>query len=127
MNKYIVLNGKRYAALAKTWGETYSKPMTVRQTLLGETDATYGPGMVRGWTGDVKAYAQAPSSEWGTLSDLMDAIETRGVVSFTDHYGNTCNVHITGPGQMQSLHNMWDAASHAFYVPLVLTRHVEVL
>jgi hypothetical protein len=125
MNKYVVLNGKQYVTLAKTWTQTFVKPMVVRQTLLGETDATYGPNIVHGWSGEVKALVEVPSAEWGTISDLMAAIETMGVIPFVDHYGTACSVHLSGPGGMRSLTNMWDAASNAFYVPLLLTKHVE--
>jgi hypothetical protein len=127
MNKYVVLNGKRYVTLAKQWTPTFAKPMLVRQTLLGETDATYGPGVQRGWAGEIKAPVEAPSAEWGTITDLMAAIGTLAAVPFVDHYGEACSVHLTGPGAMRSLHNMWDAASNAFYVQVLLTRHVEAV
>jgi hypothetical protein len=127
MNKYVVLNGKRYTTLAANWTPTFAKPMTVRQTLLGSTDVAYGPGVIEGWQGEIKAYAQAPSSEWGTITDLMTAIKTLGAVTFVDHLGTSCTVHVTGPGNQRSLHNMWNASSNCFYVPVQLTKHVEAV
>ena len=122
MNKYITLNGKKYATLSKTWVPTFQKPMTVRTTLLGEVSATYGPTTIKGWQGEIKAPASVSDNSWGTIDDLITALDILGPVSFIDHVGTTVNVHITATGNQRALINMWDSSNNSFFVPVALTR-----
>ena len=122
MNEYITLNGKKYVTLAKTWIPTFQKPMTVRNTLLGEVSATYGPAVIKGWQGEIKAPASVSDASWGTVDDLLSALDTLGPVSFTDHMGVTVDVHVTMTANRRALVNVWDSASNCFYVPVAMTR-----
>ena len=122
MNTYVVLNGKKYVTVAKTWIPTFQKPMTVRNTLLGEVSATYGPAVIKGWQGEIKAPVQVEDASFGTVQDLLAALDTLGPVSFTDHEGTTVDVHVTMTANRRSLVNVWDSASNCFYVPVAMTR-----
>lgn len=122
MNNYITLNSKQYLCPAKEWKRVFSKPSTIRKTLAGSTDVTYGAAAFEEWRGQIEApyYAASP---WGTISDLETVIQLLTSCSFTDHYGNTSTVHVVGPEFTEtSLMAMWDSASNKFYIPVRLVK-----
>jgi hypothetical protein len=54
MNNYIILDGKKYKTPAKRWSPVYGKPATVKTTLMGVVDVTYGPGFYNEWQGEIE-------------------------------------------------------------------------
>ncbi len=54
MNNYITLDGKKYMTPAKFWQPYVDKPATVRKTLMGATDVTFGPAVTEEWRGQIE-------------------------------------------------------------------------
>ncbi len=86
MNDYIVLNGKKYKTPAKFWQPYVDKPATLRKTLLGETDVTFGPAVTEEWRGQIE----------GPIVPIYDIpqIETATAVGTVSGAGDV-NVQIT--------------------------------
>jgi hypothetical protein len=116
MNNYIVLDGKKYTTRADSWTEIIEKPNSVRYTLTGELDITYGSSIPTIWTGEIVAPVTARALGWGTVSDLETSLVKQESVTFYDHYGSGHNVHSVMPIQGRSLSNMWDDMNNVFYV-----------
>ena len=86
MNNYIVLNGKRYMTVHKNWKPVVGKPATVRYTLSGETDVTYGTGTEVGWSGEISCPVTPISSAWGAIEDMRLLKTYMAPVAFVDHF-----------------------------------------
>ncbi len=86
MNDYIVLDGKKYKTPAKFWQPYVDKPATVRKTLLGDTDVTFGPAVTEEWRGQIEGPVTV-------LYDLLQ-IETAAAVGTVTIAGYV-NVQIT--------------------------------
>lgn len=122
MNDYITLNGKRYKTPSTNWAPVYNKPSTVRYTLLGAADATYGPAMGYEWQGEIEVPYSA-TAPWGSLSDFQATLALMTSCSFIDHLGTSYTVHVVGPQfRQRSLMSMWDSNSNKFYIPVRLIK-----
>jgi hypothetical protein len=123
MNNYILLDGKRYATQTKAWTPTVDKPNTIRKTLAGELDVTYGPGAFEEWIGTVEAPVTPISSSWGSIQDLRATLLKRASVEFEDHYGiQRWDVHCIGPFKERSLSPMWDALSNIWFMDVKIVK-----
>jgi len=87
MNDYITLDGYKYRTPARNWAPAEHKPASVKTTLLGEVDATYGPTTTYEWRGEIAAPVTSPGTGWGTIADLRLSLKKRSALSFSDHYG----------------------------------------
>lgn len=114
MFDYIILDGKKYATLAKTWQPLEQKPVTARQLANGDLDVTYGTKSLKIWEGDIIAPVVETREGYGSSSDIETSCQKMQPVSFTDHYGAEHTVHIP-QWQFRSRTNKWDAASNKFY------------
>lgn len=120
MNSYITFDGYRYKATHQNWSPAAEhKPSTVRPTLLGGLDATYGPVTILEWRGEIEAPIVA-SAPWGTIANLRTSLRKRAGLSFTDHYGQTYTVHAVGPFGERSLSPKWDSPSNKIYKSVTL-------
>jgi len=122
MNNYITLDGKKYKTIHKQWTPGSDKPSTLRRTLLGSLDVTYGPGTFNDWQGKIEGPVTPIDGTWGSIADLRLTIVKLTSVSMTDHYGVTFTVHILGPFQEESRSSMWDAASNMIYVKMRIVK-----
>jgi len=120
MNDYITLDGFKYATSANNWKKLLDKPNTVRYTLSGALDITFGAASPTRWVGDVIAPVSARSEGWGTISNLRTSLAKVSSILFTDHYGNRYNVFSVAPLQQRSLMNRWDDTNNVFFVPVEL-------
>lgn len=120
MNSYITLDSKKYLCPHKKWIPTRHKPMTMRRTLDGNLDVTYGSGIFNEWRGQIRAYASSAPSGYGTVSDLRATLEKQCGVSFTDHYGTSYTVHSISPFPEDSLGPGWDSPSNTIDIEVVL-------
>ena len=114
MNSYITLDGKKYTT-PTGWAPKIDKPATVRQTLNGVVDITYGPANFQEWNGVIRAYVTAQSG-FGTHLELLATLAKRTEILMLDHYGVSYYVHVLGPFEPRSFTNMWDGASNHFDV-----------
>lgn len=122
MNKYIILDGKKYATNASNWKPVYSKPHTERRTLTGEIDITYGPSTLFAWEGEINAPVTPRDIGWGTIEDLRTTLLKKQAVAMTDHRGGVYDVHCLGDFADRSLINVWDSAVNVFYVNVRLVK-----
>ena len=121
MNDYIILDGLKYRTPARSWAPAEHKPASVKSTLLGEVDATYGSTTTVEWRGEIAAPVTAPGTGWGTIADLRLSLKKRLALSFTDHYGTTRTVHVLGPFPERSLSAKWDSPSNTIYKTVQIT------
>lgn len=121
MNNYITLDNKKYHTPATQWKPDIQKPATVRVTILGSVDATYGPASIPGWEGEIEA-AVTPETGFGSISDLRATLSKCEEVVFSDHYGANYYVHVLGPFQQDSKSPMWDGASNKLSMRVKLMR-----
>jgi hypothetical protein len=122
MNNYITLDGKKYKTIHKQWTPGSDKPATLRRTLLGSLDVTYGPGTFNDWQGRIEAPITPIDGTWGSITDLRLTIVKLTSVSMTDHYGVTFTVHILGPFAEESRSPVWDGASNMIYVKMRIVK-----
>lgn len=122
MNNYIVLDGKRYKTRFPGWEPITSKPSTIRVTLGGSLDVTYGPSSIQGWDGEILAPVTPDTVDYGDIDDLRTSLAKTQGLSMTDHYGNVYTVHVVGSYRETSSSPMWDAATNEFRVPVRLVR-----
>jgi len=122
MNNYITLDGKKYKTIHKQWTPGSDKPATLRRTLLGSLDVTYGPGTFNDWQGKLEGPVTPIDGSWGSIADLRLTIVKLTSVSMTDHYGVTFTVHILGPFQEESRSPVWDSASNMIYVKVRIVK-----
>lgn len=120
MNDYITLDGYKYRTPARSWVMTNHKPASVKPTLIGETDATYGPVTILEWRGEIAGPVTAPGAGWGTIATLRATLKKRSTLSFTDHYGTTRTVNVLGPFIERSLTPNWDAPSNQIYASVTI-------
>jgi hypothetical protein len=113
-NAYITLDGKKYSTSAKNWQPLNPKPMTARQLANGDLDITYGAKCLRVWEGEILAYVTEARTGYGSSSDLGTSLAKLAGVTFVDHYGTSCTVHIQN-WKARSLTNVWDNGSNKFY------------
>jgi hypothetical protein len=123
MNSYITLDGYRYRTVAKQWKPKLIRPATVRVTLGGALDATFGPVSTYRWEGLIVSNygSSAPVGPEGNSYTLRASLEKRNTLSFTDHLGATYTVGAQGPFDQSSLKNVWDAPDNKIYYYIVLT------
>lgn len=110
MNNYITLDSKKYVTPQQGWIPRVIKPSTVRLTLLGAIDATYGPGNILEWQAEIEA-AVSPASGYGSPSDLRTSLQKVVGLSFTDHFSTSHTVHVRG-FEETSMSPMWDGSSN---------------
>lgn len=122
MNDYIILDNKRYKAIFGQWAPTRVKPAKIRKTLAGATDATYGPAITVSWEGTLIVPVTPSGSSWGSDEDLRTSFDKLESLSFTDHYGDTCNVIAAGVLQENSLTPTWDSVLNRFLFRTTLVR-----
>jgi hypothetical protein len=111
MNNYITLDGFKYMTVHKAWKPVPKKPSTVRYTLLGKANVTYGPASPLEWQGTVIALP-ATRDTWGSYEDLMDSLSKREGLVFYDHHGDSYTVHAVGETGFDSMSPVWDGASN---------------
>ena len=95
MNSYITLDSLKYSTTQQRWVPTTLKPGSVRFTIEGTIDGTYGPDVFYVWQGEIRAPASAGAG-WGTISDLRTTLAKRQSLTFIDHWGTSHPVHIVG-------------------------------
>jgi len=123
MNNYINLDGKRYLTPHKRFNAMPAKLSTVRKTLAGATDVTFGPAIFTEWQGVIEAPITPISGSYGTIADLRTSLAKTVSVGLTDHYATSYTVYIVGgPYTEESFTSMWDGASNVFYVPVRLVK-----
>ena len=71
------------------------KPGTVRFTIEGTMDGTYGPGVFYNWQGEIRVDA-TPAAGYGSLANLKATLVKRQGLGFVDHWGDNYLVHIVG-------------------------------
>jgi hypothetical protein len=124
MADYIVLNGKRFRALQKAWQPSGPVPATVRVTLHGDLDITFGPRRLKNWIGQLVAPNTADPAPtdgsgetYGTAADLRTLLDFKAAVTFKDHLGVTYNpAGLIGSGRERSLLPDWDNPGNKFYI-----------
>jgi hypothetical protein len=121
MNDYITLDGKKYHTAANAWDPNEERPMIVRRLLSGGTNVTFGPTTFTGWRGVVMVDV-APATGFGSIDDFRLTYRKRTKLSFTDHYGNTCDVVIDRTVGEKSLSPMWTAVDNVFRINLALLK-----
>lgn len=122
MNSYVTLNNKKYATLSSNWVPISTVPATVRVTLDGNLDVTYGPGTIKEWQGTF-LIPVTPETGYGSMDDFQACIEARAELTFQDHYAtHTYGIHmISSQGAKQrSMVPMWDAVSNEWRVDVRL-------
>jgi len=106
--EYVVLDGKRYRAVHKSWTPEINRPMMSRELLNGNLDAAFGSMVMLTWEGELVAPNTVDDSDWGTIDDLHATLATKTTLSFTDHYGNTYTPSVLiGPFPERSLSPNW--------------------
>ena len=113
MNSYITLDGKKYSTAQKTWQPETPKAMTPRLTLAGDLDVTFGPGVTKVWTGEIKARV-TPATGYGTPNELRTSLDKITGLTFLDHLGNSYTVYVQGYKE-RSYTPAWDGSSNAMY------------
>ena len=114
MNSYITLDGHKYVTPVG-WQSKIDKPSTIRQTLNGVVDVTYGPADFREWNGVIRAYVTAQAG-FGTDVELLETLSKKAEVLMIDHYGTSYYVHVISPFEPNSFTSQWDAGSNHFDV-----------
>jgi len=122
MNSYITLDGKKYKTPGKVWNPTTQKPATVRYTLLGAIDGTFGAANLCDWDGEIEGPVTPTDGTWGSINDLRTTLAKRAALSFTDHYGNSYTVLCQGPFKETSFSTMWDDASNHINISVRITK-----
>jgi len=119
MNDYIQLNSKYYPTSAKAWEPSIQKPSTFRLLLNGNTDTTYGAANLAIWEGEIVVKQGESRTNYGTPSDLESALNTKGNITFVDHYGTSYNVAVQS-WRRRSLSPKWDGSTnrHHYIVQL---------
>jgi hypothetical protein len=74
MNNYIEIDSKRYKTMFGDWAPFLAKPGTLRYTLDGNLDATYGPAAPKGWMGMIFAPITTEGAQWGSYDDLIASL-----------------------------------------------------
>lgn len=118
MNKYITLDGKKYATM-RDWTPQAQKPMTTRVLANGALDVTYGQGTLNQYSGEIIARIDETRPDYGTSSDLETSLRKLEGLNFIDHDGVAHTVHIGG-FKRRSLKVDWGAAGNKFYYQTVL-------
>lgn len=126
MNNYIVLDGKQYITPAKQWIPIAKKPSTVRYTLEGQPDVTYGPVVPVEWKGVIRVPYTPVTSAWGSLDDLRTSLAQRTFMLFTDHYGVQYTVHVIGEFPEQSITPFWVGPDNDFDVPVRIIKKARI-
>lgn len=116
MNNYITLDGKKYKTPSKQWQPVSNKPATVRNTLLGEIDATFGSAAIDEWQGQIEGPVTPTDGTWGAITDLRTSLRKNIQLVMTDHYGVAYDVVVFGPLKEESLMPMWDSPSNIIAV-----------
>lgn len=123
MNRWITLDGKKYATPAQAWQPLIAKSAQVRYNLDGSTDVTYGPAVPFEWIGQIIGPVTPEDSSWGDIHELKASLGKQETLAFIDHYGDAYNVAIVGPIVAESKSPKWDAPTNEF---LVATRLIRI-
>lgn len=122
MNAYIELDGLKYATPHKDWAPIMDKPSTVRYTLGGDPDITYGPAVPQAWQGSIRVPVTVTDSTWGMYADLKASLAKLENLAFTDHYGDSYYVAALGPFAERSMSPKWDSPTNVFHIQVRLVR-----
>jgi len=114
MNDYISLDGKQYKCRFPDWVPWFIKPGTIRYTLGGNSDVTYGTAVPQGWQGFIEV-PYTGSSPWGGRTDFETSVKKLQAISFTDHFGSTYNVNIVGEITFEAMKPMYDDTTSKLY------------
>jgi hypothetical protein len=116
MNNYITLDGKKYKVPSKQWLPVTTKPNTVRLTLLGEVDVTFGSCVIKEYQGQIEGPVTPQDASWGSITDLRDTLTKRQEITMIDHFEETFTVVCIGPFKEESFMSAWNAASNHFNI-----------
>ncbi len=116
MNNYITLDGKKYKCPAKQWMPITTKPGTVRYTLLGEVDVTFGSTAIKEWQGQIEGPITPTDNTWGSITDLRTTLAKTTELAMIDHYGTAITVVAVGPFKEDSFMAAWDSPSNHFNI-----------
>jgi hypothetical protein len=124
MNDYVTLDGNKYKAPFGQWDPEVEKPSSVRLTLGGSIDVTYGPGIVDVWDGFLKTTNDPTeqSNGFGSPDDLDTTYRKTQTVSFTDHHGDSYTVHIVGRKKQKSNTPDWEGEGTSIYYSVTLVK-----
>lgn len=118
-HQYIVLDGKQYRTVHKSWVPEVMRPMMSRELLNGNLDATFGASSMLVWEGEIVAPISVDDSDWGTIADLRTTLKKKVAVAFADHYGSTyAVVNLFGPFPERSPSPVWDGTGNTLYVKI---------
>lgn len=121
MNNYITLGSYRYRCRFPDWRPWFIKPGSVRYTLAGNSDATYGSAVPQGWEGAIEVPYE-DSGTYGGRSEFETTIKLMQAVPFIDHWGVSYNVHIIGEITFETLRPMIDGDTNKLYYTLRLEK-----
>lgn len=124
MNDYVMLDGNKYKAMFGQWSPELAKPSKVRMTLSGSPDVTYGPGVFTRWAGMLITYADPTqiADGFGSRFDLENTYSKGREVAFTDHEGNSYNVHFVGTLKRKQLTPVTDSVNNRFFFSVALVK-----
>jgi len=120
MTNYITLDGKKYVTVHPKWKPQLVRPKTVRVTLAGDLDATFGSAVTQTWMGIAKAPITPKDASWGTRDDMVATFAKASLLTFVDHRGDSYNVAILSDGVEMSRSPDWDVASNTYHFVLTL-------
>lgn len=120
---YIILDGYRYKALAKNWKPMTIRPATVRLTLLGDMEGTFGSNALMKYEGFLSvvhgesAPGAADGTLYGNIYTLRETLTKKTSLTMTDHNGTAFSeVVLIGPFDEQMLTNIWNSADNKYFV-----------
>ena len=123
MAAYIEIDGLRYVTPSKAWEPSETKPSTLRVTLSGALDVTYGPAILLEWRGEVEAPVTAITL-YGTITDLITSLRKKQLLTFKDHYGTSYSADISGQMVRRSHSAGWSASSNIWFVSVTIKASV---
>lgn len=92
---YITLDSKKYRVIIEGNERQAVPPKTVRDSVLGTTIVSMGPGQPNEMIRMILFIDYTPESGYGTVSDLMTSANKTSV-SYTDHVTNESTVWGSG-------------------------------
>jgi len=124
MNNYITLDGYKYSCPFGQWEPSRNKPSSVRMTLSGKTDVTYGPASEESWAGLIRVTANSDliTAGYGTRANFLTTYDKTTSVTFVDHEGNSCSVHVIGALSRKSTIPIWDSTNANFFYSVNLIK-----
>ena|SRR5271157_2549424 len=122
MNNYITLDGKKYKTPGAVWSPTVTRPTTIRYTLLGPVDATFGAANLCDWVGDIEGPITPTDGTWGSITDLRASLAKLMAINLIDHYGISYTIVCQGGYKETSFMNVWDDPSNHINISVRLTK-----